>query len=103
MNKIPFDTYKLGYFKVNSIKGQFTFTVIIYNGLLCFKNFKYHPENIKDHNIIYCNVVQKKFMYYSKPVMDFISNHIESYFKLDIDDFKVKITKLMGFNVKEDI
>lgn len=92
-------SFKLGYFKVNSIKGQFAFTVTINNDGLYFKNFKYHPENIKTHNIIYCNVDQKKFMLYSKSIMDYISNYIESYFKLNIDSFKVKISKLMGYTI----
>lgn len=87
---------KLGYFKANSIKGQFAFTVTITNEALCFKNFRYHPENIKTHNIIYCNVDQKKYSLYSKSVMEYISNYIEQYFNLTIDDFKVKISRLMG-------
>lgn len=91
--------YKLGYFKVNSIKGQFAFTVTVNNETLCFKNFKYHPENVKDHNIIYCNVDQKKFVLYSRSVMDYISSYVESYFKLNIDSFKIKISKLMGYTV----
>lgn len=92
-------SFKLGYFKVNSIKGQFAFTVTVNDNGLCFKNFKYHPENVKDLNIIYCNVDQKKFMLYSRSVMDYISNYIDSYFKLNIDSFKVKISKLMGYTV----
>lgn len=95
--------YKLGYFKVNSINGQFAFTVVVNNGTLCFKNFRFHPENIKEHNIIYCNVDQKNFVSYSKSVLEYISNCIDSYLKLNIDDFKVKISKLMGFTIKEDI
>lgn len=91
--------YKLGYFKVNCTKGQFAFTVVVDNKGLWFKNFKYHPENTKQYNIIYCNVNQKKFPTYSKQIMDYISNYIELYFKMDIDDFKIKISKLMGYTV----
>jgi hypothetical protein len=91
--------YKLGYFKINSIKGQFAFTVTVNDGGLCFKSFKYHPENIKPHNIIYCNVNQKKFPLYSKAVMEYIANYIDSYFGICIDDFNVKISKLMGYTI----
>lgn len=98
-DKISINVYKLGYFKVNSIKGQFAFTVIVDNNGLWFKNFKHHPENIKDHNIIYCNVILKKFPFYSKVVMEYISNYIESYFKLNIDDFKIKINQLLGYTI----
>lgn len=96
-------SFKLGYFKVNSIKGQFAFTVTVNDNGLCFKNFKYHPENVKDHNIIYCNVDQKKFVLYSHSVMDYISNYIDSYFKLNIDSFKVKISKLMGYTIDSNL
>lgn len=102
-NLTKMSSFKLGYFKVNSIKGQFAFTVTVNNETLCFKNFKYHPENVKDHNIIYCNVDQKKFVLYSRSVMDYISNYIESYFKLNIDNFKVKISKLMGYTIDSSL
>lgn len=91
--------FKLGYFKVNSVKGQFSFTATIYKDNLWFKNFKYHPENIKEHNIIYCNIVQKKYDLYNKAVMDYISKYIEYYFELKIDDFKIKKSNLMGYTV----
>lgn len=98
--RFQFSPFKLGYFKVNSIKGQFTFTVVVIDNGLCFKNLKYHPENIKDHNIIYCNVDQKNFVLYSKFIMDYISIYIVSYFNLNINNFKIKISKLMGFTIK---
>ena len=95
--------FKLGYFKVNCVKGQFAFTVLVDDKGLWFRNFRYHPENIKEHNIIYCNVNQKNFVLYSESVMEYIANYIDSYFGLTIDNFKIKISKLMGYTIDSNL
>jgi hypothetical protein len=88
---------KIGYIKINTEIGQLSYSIKEYDGGLLFYNLRYHPENIKRHQIIFYNVVPKFMTMYANVIREHNENLIEEYFDKKIDEFNIKISNYGGW------
>lgn len=83
------DKTKIGYIKINSIKGQVTFTVFEIFGGVLYNTPNLHRENIKNNNIVHLNVKTDIFMDHASQIKQHIRMLIRVFLGLNYDDFKL--------------
>lgn len=88
---------KIGYIKINSEKGQLSYSIKEFDRGVMFYNLRYHPENIKPYRIIFHNVVHNYMNIYANVIREYNENLIEKYFNKKINDFHHKINNYGGW------
>lgn len=83
------DKSKIGYIKINSTKGQVTFSVFEIFGGILYNKPNVHKENIKKNNIVHLNVKTDLFMNHATAIKQQIRTLIRVFLKSDIEDFKL--------------
>lgn len=87
------DKTKIGYIKINSIKGQVTFTVFEIFGGVLYNKPNLHRENIKKNNIIHLNVKTDMFVDHASQIKQHIRMLIKVFLDLELDDFELVMHK----------